>query len=536
MFVTLKHADDATVAAWRAEAAVRGTDEFFLLFAMGSQFDHLICQALEKIGVWCLVADPASFRAADVRRLAPKGVIISGGPASVHAEPPPFGRAVFDLGVPVLGICLGFQLWAAHVGLTVRAAARREFGVYPLQFADGAAASPLFHGCQDGAAVLESHGDQVAAGADLEVLAHTANAPVAAGRCRHLWGVQFHPEVSDSVDGPTLLANFCFRICGARAQPAASSAVDRKVAALAGVLDQRRVLLALSGGTDSSVVAYLFKAALSGRVGQVRSVYLKGIDRPDDEAHVLRHFGGDPGLDLRIVDGTEKFLDALAGQVTMPEKRLAVRAAYKRLLEDEAAAFGAELIAQGTLYTDLSESGGGYASGARKARIKLHHNVDLGFSLPELTPLADCVKDGARAVGRALGMPEELIYRHPFPGPGLAVRIEGEVTPARLAVARAADGIWIEELRRAALYGTVWQAGATVTGSVTTCTKGDDAADGLVVALWAVWSVNGFTAQAAELPYDFLKRVSARLTDEIREVGAVVYRLSGKPPTTIEWG
>ena len=220
----------------------------------------------------------------------------------------------------------------------------------------------------------------------------------------------------------------------------------------------------------------------------------------------------------------------------MREKRLAMRGVYKEILERRIADYDAQFIAQGTLYTDLRESGLGNKTGARVAEIKVHHNTGNGFSVPELTPLDDCVKDSARDIGRELGVPETLLVRHPFPGPGLVVRIEGEVTHASLSVARAIDGIYIEELRKAKLYDSVWQAGAVVTRSEHTVTKGDDAGMGTVVALWAVWSVNGFTARFAQLPYEFLEKVSRRITNEVREVGAVVYRISDKPPATIEWG
>jgi GMP synthase (glutamine-hydrolysing) len=310
----------------------------------------------------------------------------------------------------------------------------------------------------------------------------------------------------------------------------------QKIAGLKKEIGDKRVLLALSGGSDSATVAYLLKEALSGRKDQLRAVYIQGIDRPDDEEYVLKYFGDQDWLELKIVDQTDLFLEALKGKTAMHEKRVAMRGVYKACLEEEAALFGASYIAQGTLYTDVSESGGGYQTGARKAQIKLHHNVNLGFSFAELTPLMDCVKDSGRNIGRSIGVPEDLLVRHPFPGPGLVVRIEGEIDLSKLTIARKLDGIYIEELRRWGLYETVWQAGAVVTQSITTCTKGDDAATGIIVSLWAVWSVNGFTAQAAELPYDFLKHVSLRMTNEIREVGAVVYRISGKPPSTIEMG
>jgi len=265
-------------------------------------------------------------------------------------------------------------------------------------------------------------------------------------------------------------------------------------------------------------------------------VSIKGIDRPDDEAYVLEIAKNSPWLELKVIDATAQFLEALKGLAKMRDKRLAMRGIYKKILEEEAALFEASFIAQGTLYTDVSESGGGYDSGARKAQIKIHHNVNLDFSIPELTPLDDCVKDNARDIGRQINVPEELLTRHPFPGPGLVVRIEGEVTAGRLAIARQCDGIYIEELRRTGLYQTVWQAGAVVTQSTVTYTKGDDAGEGLVVRLWAVWSVNGFTARPARLDWDFLEHVVQRITNEVKEVAAVDYRLSGKPPATIECG
>jgi GMP synthase (glutamine-hydrolysing) len=528
MINTLTAVTPAVLEEIRAEQTVRQTHELFVLFAMGSQFDHLIKLALDRLGVYCLVADPAQVTATDVRRLAPTGIIISGGPASAY-EQPPFDAGIFDLGIPTLGVCLGFQMWAHHLGARVAAADQREFGAHRLELVgDG---GELFAGIASGSPVLQSHGDRIEPGKHFEVLANTDNAPVAAGHHQHLWGVQFHPEVTATTDGVQLLSNFVFEIAGARDRFPAEDAAERKVKEIRAEVGTGRVLLALSGGSDSSVVAYLLKQALGP--GQLRAVYIRGIDRPDDEAFVRRYFGD---LDLVIHDATADFLQALAGHTRMHDKRVAMRGVYKAVLETEATKFGAGYIAQGTLYTDLTESGGGHQSGARKAQIKLHHNANLGFTAKELTPLDDCVKDTARAIGRSLGVPEALLVRHPFPGPGLVVRIEGEVTAGKLAVARQADGIYLEELRRFDLYDSVWQAGAVVTHSTATYTKGDDAGSGLVLALWAVWSVNGFTAEWAELPYEFLRTVSRRLTNEIREIASVVYRISDKPPATIEWG
>jgi len=563
MLQTFKKAAADALKEIADEKRVRKTDELFLLFSMGSQFDHLIKQKLDAMGVFCLVADPATVTANDVQAIKPIGIILSGGPASAY-ENPPFDGAIFDLGIPVLGICLGYQMWAHHIGVPVTGSDKREFGTHIFSILKP---SILLEGLSKQSKVLESHGDKISTDEKLTIFGITDNAPAAAGNYKHLWGVQFHPEVTETEYGNKIYENFCFSICGAKDKFPASEVAQKKVDELREQIGNKKVLLALSGGSDSSTVAYLLKAAtinhpsltlplkgkeidanlggvvpppLGGRLGggekQILGIYIKGIDRPDDETNVLKYFGNKNWIEVKIIDATDKFLAALKGKVSMRDKRLAMRGIYKKVLEAEAKKFGANFIAQGTLYTDISESGGGYDSGSKKAQIKIHHNVGLGFSLPEIQPLADCVKDTGRNIGRSLGVPEELLVRQPFPGPGLVVRIEGEVTAEKLHTARLVDGIYIEEMRKWGLYDSTWQAGAVVTASNTTATKGDDAAEGHVIALWAVWSVNGFTARAAELPYDFLKHISQRMTNEIREVGAVVYRISDKPPVTIEWG
>lgn len=522
-------ASDDALAELAAELRLRQTKHFILLFSMGSQFDHLILQKLSALGFFALLADPSTVTALDVKKAAPAGIILSGGPASVHSEPPPFDAAIFDLGIPTLGICLGFQMWAKHVGAKVTPQEKREFGVHTFMITK---TDPLFDGIAKATQVLESHGDAIKPGTALEVLGTTEHAPVAAGRRGHLIGVQFHPEVRDTVEGARMYDNFASKICGIGDRFPAADVAEQKREELRRRVAGKKVLIALSGGTDSSVVAYLLKDAGA----RLHAVYIRGIDRPDDEANVRRFFGGEPWLSLEILDARDAFIAALKGKDGMHEKRLAMRSVYKEALERKIRDFGADFIAQGTLYTDLVESGAGHPTGARRARIKLHHNTALDFSVPELTPLETEVKDTGRAIGKRIGVPEQLLLRHPFPGPGLVVRVEGEVTAETLGIARAVDGIYIEELRNAGLYEGVWQAGAVVTRSTHTVTKGDDAGSGRVVALWALSSDNVFTARFAELPYDFLARVSRRITDEVRDVGAVVYRISDKPPATVEWG
>lgn len=530
MLETFTKATEDALAAIAEEKKVRKTDEVFLLFAMGSQTDHLIFQHVARLGVFCLVADPSKVTVDDVLALNPTGIILSGGPASVDTEPPPFESGIFDLGIPVLGICLGFQMWAKHVGVAVLAG-HKQFSTHDATVSNS---HVLFTGCPEKIPVMQSHGDEIGPNTKMLVLA-TSDGVIAAGCREHLFGVQFHPEVTETEHGAQIFENFCFLVCGAKDRFPVKDVAAQKIARIRTDVGDGKVLLALSGGSDSSVCAYLLKAAELGR-DRVHAVYIRGIDRPDDERFVLEFFGNQPWLSLEIVDATAEFLEAFKGIESMRDKRMAMRGVYKPILERAAKIFGASHICQGTLYTDVSESGGGHQSGARKAKIKQHHNTNLDFYLPELLPLVDCVKDGARDIGREIGVPEELLTRHPFPGPGQAVRNEGEITETKLAMSRQADGIWIEELRRAGLYHKVWQAGAVVTKSEHTFTKGDDAGTGIVIALWAVWSVNGFTARAAELPWSFIKHVARRIGNEVPGVGAIVYRISDKPFTTIEWG
>ncbi len=538
MLSTFKKATDEAIKEIEEEKRVRKTKEVFLLFPMGSQFDHLIKMHIEKLGVFCLVVDPSSVLVEDVLKINPKGIIISGGPASVYANPPRFDERILDSGIPVLGICYGFQLWAHYVTGRVVNAGKKEYGVHTLTLRQPSV-SPLFMGCDEQMPVLENHGDIIESDGRLLVYASTENSPVAAASYFHLFGVQFHPEVSETTFGAKIFENFCFEICGAKDRYPAANVAQDKIYNLGKTIGNMNVLIALSGGSDSSTCAHLIKEAKKIRLrsGHFHGVYIKGIDRPDDELFVHKYFGSVDWLTLHIVDATDRFLEALRGKLTMKEKRIAMRGVYKAILEEMAKKLDCDFIVQGTLYTDISESGHGYDSGAKKAQIKLHHTVNLGFEgFEELTPLDDCVKDSGRNIGRSIGGPEERLTRHPFPGPGLVVRIDGEITAEKLRIAHEADRIYIEELRKWDLYNRIWQAGVIVTATIHTCTKGDSAKSGHVLMYFAVTSVNGFTAQPFDLPFDFRVNLSRRLGNEIKEVGATAYRDSGKPYSTIELG
>lgn len=534
MVTTIKDSSQETINQILEEMKIRKTYELFLLFPLGSQTDHLIAQQIAKQRVFCLPVDPKSVTAEDVKKLNPKGIFLSGSPASVYDGIVSFDMGILDLGIPVLGICYGAQLIASHSGLSVVRGKYSEFGTH--RYRSSGEVSNLFLDIPPSFNVVQNHGDTIIADPRITVLGGTQDM-VGAFEYKHLYGIQFHPEVSDTEYGERLFCNFIFGICGAQSLFPVREIEEEKIVELVVKINSKTVLLALSGGSDSSICAHLLHEAKKRcpKGVTIHALYIKGVDRPDDEAYVKKFFANKDWLTLTVIDGTDVILEALKGKVTSKEKRAAFREPYKAIIENEINRIGADFIVQGTLYTDISESGGGYEGEKNKAVIKQHHNVNLKFSVPEIMPLSDMVKDNARDLGRTINVPEELLTRHPFPGPGNSIRVLGEVTAEKLEMVRKGDIILLEELRATNQYYNVWQAGAVVTNSKSTCQKGDGAMSGLVMAFFCVNSVNGFTAQVSELPWPLMKRISSRMMNEIPQCGRVVYNLSDKPGATIEW-
>ena len=508
-----------------------------LVLDFGSQYTQLIARRVREQGVYCEV-HPFDTTPTALRAFAPRAVILSGGPETVteHATPR-IPQAVFDLEVPVLGICYGMQAMAAQLGGAVDASDRREFGHAEVRV-DGA--SGLFSGLGETLDVWMSHGDKVTAlPPGFLVAATSANAPIAAmaDERRRWYGLQFHPEVTHTERGSALLRRFVRDIAGCAREWTAANIVERAIARVREQVGGDRVILGLSGGVDSSVVAGLLARAIGDRL---TAVFVdNGLLRKDEAAQVKAAFGPSNVVPLNLVtvDASEEFLHALAG-ISEPEaKRKAVGSTFIDVFEREAAKIpGVRWLAQGTIYPDVIESA---ATKFGKAHvIKSHHNVgglpermDLGL----VEPLRDLFKDEVRAVGLALGLPDAFIRRHPFPGPGLAVRVLGEVRREYLEVLREADAIFRDELHRAGCYDKVGQAFAVFLPVKSVGVVGDRRRYEDVIALRAVETTDFMTARWAELPHDLLARTSNRIVNELERVSRVVYDITGKPPGTIEW-
>ncbi len=511
-----------------------GGHQLVLVLDFGSQTTQLIARRIRENRVYCEIQAPTLSPAA-IRERRPIGLVLSGGPQSVYEEGAvSVDPELFALGVPVLGICYGMQLAAQVLGGAVAPGLRREYGRAEIELTEEC---PLFAGCGSPQTVWMSHGDHVQElPPGFTACARTANAPIVALQSpeRGLYGIQVHPEVSHTVAGGEMLRNFLYGICGARGDWGMSSYLGEAVEAIHAQVGEGRVVCAVSGGVDSSVVATLLARAVGERLTPVfvdNGLLRKG--EPEQALHALRE-----GLGLRVVavEAGERFLAALAG-ITEPEaKRRAIGRAFIEVFEEQAARLaGVRFLAQGTLYPDVIESSPVHGP---SAVIKTHHNVgglppDLGFELVE--PLRLLFKDEVRQLGRELNIPEDLIGRHPFPGPGLGVRVLGEVTREGLEVVREADAIFLAELREQGLYGRVGQAFAVLLPVRSVGVMGDFRTYERVVALRAVETADFMTADWSPLPADFLARVAARIVNEVRGVNRVVYDITSKPPGTIEW-
>jgi GMP synthase (glutamine-hydrolysing) len=474
-----------------------------------------------------------------IREFAPVGIILSGGPNSVYDEGAPTADpGIVDLGVPVLGICYGMQLLAHLSGGDVRPHGEREYGRAEIEVL---ADEGLFAGFPPGTRtpVWMSHGDRVdLAPADWRVLARSGNTPVAAFAHvgRPVYGVQFHPEVAHTPRGAEILHNFLFRLCRAKPSWTPGQFVQNSVAEVKEKVGGRRAICGLSGGVDSAVAAALVYRAIGERL---TCIFVdNGMLRQGERAQVERTFTQELGADLRVVDASALFLEQLAGVDDPEEKRRRIGHAFIDVFEEAAREVGPDVdfLVQGTLYPDVIESFS--PRGGPSVTIKTHHNVgglrpDLPFALIE--PLRELFKDEVRQVGRELGLPEEVVSRHPFPGPGLGVRILGPVTAERVATLQRADAVYLEEIRRAGLYDQIWQAFAVLLPVRSVGVMGDGRTYANVVALRAVTSQDGMTADWFPFPHEVLASIATRITNEVPGVNRVVYDVSSKPPATIEW-
>ena len=515
----------------------KSVNEGVVVIDFGSQYSHLIARRIRELKVYSMVAQSKSTWDS-VKHLNPKGVILSGGPASVYEEgAPQIPDWVFEQHLPVLGICYGMQAMVHQLGGKVAPGAKQEFGYAVLHQDSPEAGSPLFNDLPPSFQVWMSHGDRVETLPEgFTGTAYTENSPLAAiGNGDNMYGIQFHPEVNHTPLGQDILNNFLFDACGCKADWIPSNVVHDSIKNIREQVGTGKVICALSGGVDSAVTAGLLHQAIGD---QLTCIFVNnGLLRMEEAERVQTTFKRGLGLNLTYVDATERFLERLEG-VTDPEiKRKAIGEEFIRVFEEAALGLDdAEFLAQGTLYPDVIESEA--PENRTSARIKSHHNVGGlpdNMKLKLVEPLRYLFKDEVREVGLALGLPNDMVYRQPFPGPGLAIRIIGEVTSEKLEMLRKCDWIVIDEIKAANLYDQIWQSFAVLSDSRTVGVQGDFRTYGYVCAIRAVSSEDAMTADWVRLPYEVLARMSNRIVNEVPGVNRVVYDITSKPPGTIEW-